>query len=51
VKRIIAASSFRLKGSGWYATDYGGKGSASSSDSSAKSSPAPSAEKKSSSSD
>ncbi|MFL6231721.1 MAG: FmdB family zinc ribbon protein [Thermoanaerobaculia bacterium] len=25
VKKLISAPSFQLKGSGWYATDYGGK--------------------------
>lgn len=25
VKRLISMSTFHLKGSGWYATDYGGK--------------------------
>lgn len=30
VKRIISATSFQLKGSGWYATDYGSGGSGSS---------------------
>jgi len=25
VERLISASSFQLKGSGWYATDYAGK--------------------------
>ncbi len=27
VERLLSASSFILKGSGWYATDYGRKGS------------------------
>lgn len=26
VKQLLSASSFHLKGSGWYATDYAGKG-------------------------
>lgn len=26
VKKLISLSSFHLKGSGWYATDYAGKG-------------------------
>ena len=34
VERILSASSFILKGSGWYATDYGRKGSGISSSSS-----------------
>lgn len=25
IKRLISLSTFHLKGSGWYATDYGGK--------------------------
>jgi len=25
VRKLISATSFQLKGSGWYATDYGGK--------------------------
>jgi predicted nucleic acid-binding Zn ribbon protein len=25
VKKLISAPAFQLKGSGWYATDYGGK--------------------------
>ncbi|MEE9614840.1 MAG: FmdB family zinc ribbon protein [Thermodesulfobacteriota bacterium] len=28
VDKLISKSSFHLKGSGWYATDYGGKGKA-----------------------
>lgn len=36
VKKLISNTSFQLKGSGWYVTDYGGKkGSDSSSDSTA----------------
>jgi putative FmdB family regulatory protein len=27
VEKLISASGFQLKGSGWYATDYGAKGS------------------------
>lgn len=27
VKKLISRSSFHLKGSGWYVTDYGGKNS------------------------
>jgi predicted nucleic acid-binding Zn ribbon protein len=27
VRRLISRSSFQLKGSGWYVTDYGKKGS------------------------
>ncbi len=34
VERLLSASSFILKGSGWYATDYGRKGSGASSSSS-----------------
>ena len=26
VKRLVSASSFQFKGTGWYVTDYGGKG-------------------------
>ncbi|PID78281.1 MAG: FmdB family transcriptional regulator [Deltaproteobacteria bacterium] len=29
VKKLISRSSFHLKGSGWYVTDYGGKKSSS----------------------
>jgi len=32
VKKLISVSSFHLKGSGWYVTDYARKGSAGSSD-------------------
>lgn len=28
VKKLISRSSFHLKGSGWYVTDYGGKNTA-----------------------
>lgn len=28
VKKLVSQSSFHLKGSGWYATDYAGKGKA-----------------------
>lgn len=31
VKRLVSASSFHLKGTGWYKTDYGGSSGASSS--------------------
>lgn len=31
VKKLISRSSFHLKGSGWYVTDYGGKNSSTSS--------------------
>ncbi len=34
VRRLISSTSFMLKGSGWYATDYGRSKSASSSESS-----------------
>lgn len=27
VRRLISSTSFKLKGSGWYVTDYAGKGS------------------------
>ncbi|MBP9838602.1 MAG: zinc ribbon domain-containing protein [Proteobacteria bacterium] len=37
VQRLISASAFHLKGSGWYKTDYGSSGSSSSSSSPAKS--------------
>jgi putative FmdB family regulatory protein len=29
VRRLISATSFQLKGTGWYASDYGGKGTGS----------------------
>jgi len=32
VTKLISNTSFHLKGTGWYATDYAGKGSASSTD-------------------
>ena len=32
VKRLISATAFHLKGSGWYKTDYGSNGSAGTSD-------------------
>jgi putative FmdB family regulatory protein len=35
VKKLISAPSFQLKGSGWYATDYGGKKGGGSSESKA----------------
>lgn len=28
VERVLTASAFQFKGSGWYVTDYGGKGKA-----------------------
>src|SRR5215813_2361237 len=37
VKKLISAPAFQLKGSGWYATDYGGKKGSGGSSSEAKS--------------
>ncbi|MCB9481064.1 MAG: zinc ribbon domain-containing protein [Desulfobacteraceae bacterium] len=34
VKRLISKSSFHLKGTGWYVTDYGGKNSSGANESS-----------------
>ncbi|MGM0418651.1 MAG: FmdB family zinc ribbon protein [Thermodesulfobacteriota bacterium] len=39
VKRLISKSSFHLKGSGWYVTDYGGKNNAVTSENSSASEP------------
>ncbi|MDY0360779.1 MAG: zinc ribbon domain-containing protein [Desulforegulaceae bacterium] len=35
MKRLISKSSFHLKGTGWYVTDYGGKNTSGAKDSSA----------------
>jgi len=45
VQRMISASSFHLKGSGWYKTDYSGKSPASSGPVKSKDSEAPAAAK------
>ena len=49
IKKLISNTSFQLKGTGWYITDYARKGQTngeSKSDSSSKSSSAPAAESK-----
>ena len=51
VRKLISMSTFHLKGSGWYVTDYSGKNQASSSTKSGDSQPAEKAEAKSNSSD
>lgn len=48
VRRIISATAFHLKGSGWYKTDYGSSGSSSGSSSSKSSTPSTSASESSS---
>ena len=48
VTKLISRSSFHLKGSGWYATDYGKNGAKSSNSDDAKKSESKSAESKSS---
>lgn len=41
VRKVVSRSSFQLKGSGWYLTDYAGKGGSKSSGSETKSEPKP----------
>ena len=51
LRKLISMSTFHLKGSGWYTTDYAGKNQSTSSTKSTESAPAEKVEKKSTSSD
>ena len=46
VKKLISAPAFQLKGSGWYATDYGGKKGAGASETKSESKSEPKSEAK-----
>lgn len=46
LRKLISMSTFHLKGSGWYTTDYAGKNQSTSAPKSAESAPAEKAEKK-----
>ena len=46
LRKLISMSTFHLKGSGWYTTDYAGKNQSTSAPRSSESTPAASAEKK-----